>query len=46
MNVNETYADRSAAEIARMRDVAGGEDAIRRLDGRIADLDQTRTQAS
>ena len=41
MKVNETNPDRCQAEIARMRDVAGGEDAIRRLDGCVASLVQT-----
>ena len=41
MNVNEINPDRCQAEIARLRNVAGGEDAIRRLDGCVADLVQT-----
>jgi hypothetical protein len=38
MKVNEINPDRCHAEIARMRDAAGGEDAISRLDRCVADL--------
>jgi hypothetical protein len=41
MKVNEINPDRSQAEIVRMRDVTANEDAIRRLDGRVASLVQT-----
>ena len=40
MNANMINADRCHAEIARLRNVAGGEYAIRRLDGCGADLVQ------
>ena len=40
MNANEINTDRCHAEIARLRNVADGEDAIRRLDGCAADLVQ------